>query len=158
MNLMPCALPGTWTPFTVNAGADKALFSAAFNRGGEDRARFEGGKRSPSASPSSSVKMSKTQSLPRPSARPDLPRLWLRLPEGLGMRSPCTDGLSCLFSSNVAILRRMNWYGELTGTVGKEILDIAWSRMEQLANCVLLNSRTDNCSSRCLHVDLLLHS
>ena len=79
-----CALPGILTPFTATATAGEGLFSAAFSGGGEDRARFKGGKPSPSVPPSSSAKISKTQSLSRPSARPDPLRLRLRLPEGLG--------------------------------------------------------------------------
>jgi hypothetical protein len=92
----PCALPGICAPFSATAAAGDGLFSADSDGRGEDRARLEAGEPLPSVPPSSSAKTSKTQSLPRPSARPDPLGLRLRLPRGLALKYSCADGWSCL--------------------------------------------------------------
>jgi hypothetical protein len=86
----PCALLGICAPFSATAAVGDGLFLAASDGRGEDRARFEAGE------PSSSAKTSKTQSLSRPSARPDPLGLRLRLPRGLALKSPCADGWSTM--------------------------------------------------------------
>ena len=97
----PDSLTTWWTSYSWSPRS--GLFPAASDGQEKDRARFKAGEPSPSVPPSSSAKTSKTQSLSRPSAQSDLPRLQRRLSEELAMQSFCLSLCNVVLSSLLGI-------------------------------------------------------